>query len=198
MLIYFIRHGQTDWNKALRWQGVSDVPLNNTGLDQARLIKEYFVNQAITPSAVISSPLQRAFKTAQIIASGFDQKVIPEPAFRELNLGEFEGKTTDELHTEYGERFQTWLDKHHTEASPAGESLAQAITRMQATLLQHINTYSGPLLIVAHQAILIAMKSALSQEVSFKTLATYKQANFEVDLWDTQISEIVTRIDVRN
>lgn len=197
MLIYFIRHGQTDWNKALKWQGVSDVPLNNTGLDQARLVKEYFVNQAITPSAVISSPLQRAFKTAQIIASAFDQQVIQEPAFRELNLGEFEGKTTDELHAEYGERFQDWLDKHHTEASPAGENLTQAIARMQATLLQHINTYSEPLLIVAHQAILMAMKAALSEDMSFKTLATYKQANFEVDLWDTQISEIVTRIDVR-
>lgn len=197
MLIYFVRHGQTDWNKALRWQGRSDVELNQTGRKQAKAVQLYFVEHAIKPSAVLSSPMRRALETARGIASAFELEVVPEQAFREINLGEFEGKTTDELLAEYALLFENWLANHHLVASPGGENIEQAIARMQKTLNKHIEKFGDKLVIVAHQAIMMAMKAALSGDHSLKTLASYKQANYEIDAWDVERAHIAERIDIR-
>lgn len=197
MLIYFVRHGQTDWNKAQRWQGRSDVELNQTGRKQAHAVQAYFVEHNITPSAVLSSPMRRALATAQGIAEAVEQEVLPEQAFREINLGDFEGKTTDELIARYGKCFEDWLANHHLVASPGGENIEQAITRIKDTLNAHIQQFGDQLVIVAHQAIMIAMKAALSGDLALTTLASYKQANHEIDVWDVDRAKIIKRIDIR-
>lgn len=198
MLIYFVRHGQTDWNKALRWQGRSDIELNQTGRAQAKAVQAYFIEHNIRPSVVISSPMKRALETAHGIAEAFDQPIKREPAFCEIDLGDFEGKTTDELKAEYGDVFDHWLANHHLQASPGGENIEQAIERMQKALQAHIHQFGDKLVIVAHQAILMAMKAALSGDRSLEILATYKQANFEIDVWDVDRSKIFKRVDIRS
>ena len=196
MLIYFVRHGQTDWNKALRWQGSSDIELNSTGRKQAQAVSAWFVGQGITPAAVLSSPMKRAQVTAQCLASAFEQEIILEPAFKEVGLGDFEGKTTAELEQQYGEQFEQWLSHYHMIASPGGESLEQAMERMCAALLARIEQFGDRLVIVAHQAILMGMKAVLSVDTSLDVLASYKQANHEIDVWDFELGHIGQRIDV--
>ncbi len=199
MIIYFVRHGQTDWNKALRWQGGgSDVELNSTGHEQAGTVRDWFVEQGIQPAAVLSSPMKRAQATAACIASAFDLTVEPEPAFRELALGDYEGKLTEELRAQYGEQFDLWLNAYHLIAPPAGESLEQAIDRMRPALMAHIRQYGDQTIIVAHQAILMAMKAALSGDLEPQTLASYKQANHEIDVWDVEQARISKRIDIKH
>lgn len=198
MLIYFVRHGQTDWNKALRWQGGgSDVELNATGRGQGQALKAWFVGQGINPAAILSSPMKRAKATAECLASAFELEIVIEPAFREVALGDFEGKLTEELQAQYGEEFEQWLKAYHLIASPGGESLEQAIARMQPSLRARIEQFGDQTVIVAHQAILMGMKAALSGDLSPQTLATYKQANFEVDVWDVDMMCISQRIDIR-
>ena len=197
MIVYFIRHGQTDWNKALRWQGRSDIELNSLGHAQASAIKEYFVQANIRPVVVLSSPMKRARVTASRIASAFDLEVLVEPAFREIDLGDFEGMTTDELKGKYADEFDHWLSMHHLIASPGGENIDQAIDRMQHTLRSHINTFGDKTVIVAHQAILKAMKAALADTREMKELASFKQANFEIDVWDVEQAQLIERIDIR-
>jgi uncharacterized phosphatase len=63
--IYLIRHGETDWNKAGRLQGREDIPLNDAGIEQANSIGKLFIDTGI--SRIISSPLSRAYYTAEII-----------------------------------------------------------------------------------------------------------------------------------
>lgn len=198
MTIYFVRHGQTDWNKALRWQGgAADIELNQTGRAQAESVAGYFTKNAIRPVAVISSPMKRAMYTAGCIAAALDQDVLVEPAFRELALGAFEGKTTQELQAEYGEQFDRWLSRYHLDASPGGENLEQAIIRMFPALKSHIaQLHGGAIIIVAHQAILMAMKAALSGNIELEALATYKQANHEIDIWDLKRAACVERVDI--
>lgn len=67
MKIYFVRHGQTDWNIQHRLQGSADIPLNKTGINQAQILKEKINNLDI--DFIISSPLKRAVDTANIINS---------------------------------------------------------------------------------------------------------------------------------
>jgi broad specificity phosphatase PhoE len=199
MLIYFVRHGQTDWNKALRWQGGgSDVELNATGHEQAHKVRDWFVGQGIQPAAILSSPMKRAQATAERIASAFELAVEPEPAFREVALGDYEGKLTEELRTRYGEQFDIWLKSYHLTAPPGGESLEQAIDRMRPALLAHIKQYGDQTIVVAHQAILMGMKAALSGDLSPQTLASYKQANYEIDVWDVEQARIIRRIDINS
>ena len=122
--------------------------------------------------------------------------MVTEPAFRELNLGDYEGKTTPELEQEYGEAFAHWLSRHHQDAPPGGENLQQGIVRMAPALQSWIARRQGPLIIVAHQAILIAMKVSLSGDMSDTALASFKQANFEIDAWDIDAAKLKQRVDV--
>lgn len=195
--LYFVRHGQTDWNKALRWQSSSDNPLNQLGIEQADAVAAYFADQAVPAEAVISSPLKRAMTTARAIAIALGLDLKLEPTFYELSLGDFEGKTTDELVAEYAGKFDSWLSRHHLDAAPGGENLEQGVKRVSPALKSQISEFSGPIVIVAHQAILCAMKASLSGKVDLATLASYKQANYEIDVWDIEKAVIVERVDIR-
>ena len=66
-ILYLARHGETDWNAAGRWQGQSDVPLNDLGRDQARRLGEALRDKGVT--AIVSSDLSRARETATMVTS---------------------------------------------------------------------------------------------------------------------------------
>ncbi|MBN2755248.1 MAG: histidine phosphatase family protein [Candidatus Goldbacteria bacterium] len=92
MNIYLVRHGETDWNKRLLFQGQTDIPLNKKGLSQAKRIGREFCGKKI--DAVISSDLMRAVQTAEQIkaVSGYKGKIQEEKLFRERHYGQLEGK----------------------------------------------------------------------------------------------------------
>lgn len=99
MNIYIVRHGETDWNVQLKLQGRSDIPLNATGIEQARLTGEGLKQTGICFDKVYSSPLQRAVKTAELI-SGFDSSnIIKENRIIEFSFGKAEGSTPEERQT---------------------------------------------------------------------------------------------------
>ncbi len=94
--IGLVRHGETDWNLNRRYQGWEDIPLNETGQEQARLVARA-IAQEPRWDAIYSSPLSRALSTAQAIAelSEFD-RIVEDPDLRERFYGEAEGLTADE------------------------------------------------------------------------------------------------------
>jgi broad specificity phosphatase PhoE len=90
--IYLVRHGETEWNKLRRLQGATDVPLNQTGRNQAaELTKRLDLSQI---ARIVSSPLKRAHETAEIIAQPYGLKVEIENGLIERSYGSFEGKHT--------------------------------------------------------------------------------------------------------
>jgi probable phosphoglycerate mutase len=89
--IYISRHGQTDWNLVPKVQGITDIPLNETGIQQANSLAETIKNSGIHFDLILHSPLMRAAKTAQIVS---DQTGIPlkiEQRLIEQNFGKYEG-----------------------------------------------------------------------------------------------------------
>lgn len=86
-MIYIVRHGQTDWNLEGRTQGHSDIPLNVTGINQAKIIKEKLKD--IEFDKVFSSPLKRAYETASIITNN---NIIKDNRLIERYGGTLEGK----------------------------------------------------------------------------------------------------------
>lgn len=95
MKLYLVRHGQTDWNAANRLQGQSDIPLNGIGVAQARSLRDQIRQRGLRFNAIYSSPLQRARKTAEIIADG--GPIIIDDRLNERNIGQFEGSPPSAL-----------------------------------------------------------------------------------------------------
>lgn len=94
MKLYLLRHGETDWNKARKIQGCTDIPLNDYGRELARKTGGGMKNIPI--DLVITSPLIRAKETAQLVMAGRDVEVMENPQIQEMNFGEYEGRPSDE------------------------------------------------------------------------------------------------------
>lgn len=101
--LYLVRHGETDWNKWQKVQGHSDIPLNETGLIQAKRIAKRLAELPI--EAIVSSDLRRAKQTAEEIQKYHSKvrELTVYPEFRERNYGEWEGKHIKDIMKEYTE-----------------------------------------------------------------------------------------------
>lgn len=150
-----IRHGETDWNRARRIQGSTDIPLNDTGRAQAReaagLLRESLGDARAT---IVASDLARARETAEIIAGelGLDRPQL-YPGLRERAYGEAEGLDSAEF-------FRRWGDWHVAEV-PGAEPWAQLRTRALAALAVAVRDHrasTGPgeasLIVVTHGALI--------------------------------------------
>jgi broad specificity phosphatase PhoE len=90
--LYLVRHGQTTWNKERKLQGATDIPLDEEGRKQAHNIRKTLGLERI--DRVVSSPLSRAYETAEIIASQYNVGVAIEHGLKERSYGEYEGQLT--------------------------------------------------------------------------------------------------------
>jgi len=131
--IVLIRHGQTAWNKVVRFRGQADPPLDDVGLRQARATADY-VRGRWPVAAVYSSPMGRAMETAGAVARAHDLRVHPSGALLDIDFGEWQGLTPDEVRTRYPGLLHAWIEKPHTVQIPGGESLAVVHDRVTGGL----------------------------------------------------------------
>ncbi len=118
--IYFVRHGQTDYNDEGRVQGHVDIPLNEKGIRQAGQARDFFRGNGVSFDRVYSSPLHRALKTAQIISGLQDQKIRTDARLQEMSFGVNEGHIIKELGQSMRNLFD---DPVHFQAPEGGESI---------------------------------------------------------------------------
>jgi broad specificity phosphatase PhoE len=104
--ILLARHGESDWNRARRWQGFADRPLNERGREQASALAERLADVGL--DAVYSSDLQRARDTAFAVAETKGLAVTTLPELREVDVGSWEGLTREEAESRYPEQFRAW------------------------------------------------------------------------------------------
>ena len=150
--IYLVRHGQTAWNKEEIFRGRTDVPLNETGLREAQLAGEYFREMEI--HAIYSSPLLRAWETAQKIAEVQRLEVRSLQGIIDMCFGEWEGQSLKDVQEKDGQRFQQWKNEPHLVKIPGGETLDEVRDRAMAVLEKTIKSHSGKtLLFVSHRVV---------------------------------------------
>ena len=166
MRLLLVRHGLTDWNAAGRYQGKTDIPLNDAGQQQAEALAKRLADVEI--HAIYTSDLQRALQTAQTIAVPHGCAAIPEPRLREVSFGTWEGLTYDEIGQRDSAALKRWESRVLDVAPPGGESLIQVTTRVRPLLQgiqsRHINKTA---LVVAHGGplqILLCLALGLSPE----------------------------------
>ena len=134
MKLLLARHGQTDWNVAQRFQGQSDVPLNEIGRQQANALADRLLAQPI--NIIYASDLQRATETAKMIMqkSGCKPDLHLDSRLREMNFGAWEGLTYKEIKQSNPTALAAWKADVSTTAAPNGETLNQLSARVQSFL----------------------------------------------------------------
>jgi len=153
-MIYIIRHGQTEKNRANVLQGRSDIPLNDSGRQQAEEVKDQFIKAGIHFDLVYTSSLIRAVQTAAIIAEGIQQ--LKDDRLIEMDYGPYEGMDLADPAPEVLEFFRDFV---HNPA-PNGMEPLQAIVVRLGSFLEEIREEAAEknILISTHA---IAMKGAL-------------------------------------
>ncbi|MGJ3509853.1 histidine phosphatase family protein [Enemella sp. A6] len=123
------RHGQTDGNLHGRMQGQADVPLNDTGLAQARDAAPRVA--ALAPTRIVSSDLQRASQTAEVIAELTGLEVTTDARLQEINVGDWVGMTRDEVaaaHPGFFEDLAAGRDFRRSDAGETGDELGRRVS----------------------------------------------------------------------
>jgi len=120
--VILVRHGQTEWNRVERFRGRADVPLNDTGMQQAEATGRR-VAAEWQPVAIYSSPLSRAIKTAEAIARATGLAVESHASLVDIDYGDWQGLTPDEARTRWPEMVEAWYHTPHLARIPGGETL---------------------------------------------------------------------------
>ncbi len=149
---YFLRHGETDWNRTGRTQGQLDAPLNDLGWTQAERAAELLSDEPI--ERIIASPLSRARNTAEVVASRHGLDVAVDDALMECHLGDHQGEDHGPWLKEY------WSGQYDP---PNGETLGQFSARVWQAMQRAVS--GGPnTLIVAHGGLWIAAHAYVTVE----------------------------------
>lgn len=149
MEIYFVRHGQTDYNIQGKYYGKTDVSLNETGEKQAKEMANFL--EKISFDKIITSPLKRAYDTAKIIGEGRKISIEKEALLCEQDFGIFEGKTYIELQKEYPAQLRAWNEDFFYTELRGGESVWQVRKRIDKFVEKLRKREEEQILLVAHK-----------------------------------------------
>lgn len=148
-LVVLVRHGESVGNLNKRFIGHTDVDLTPLGLKQADRTAEYLDKYKF--DKIISSDLQRAYKTALATARRQGLEVEKDPAFREINAGEWEEVPFDRLSTLFPESHYVWENDMGNARLEGGESVKELFDRVSAAFDKVLQKYAGKkILIVCH------------------------------------------------
>ena len=150
--IYLVRHGQTAWNKEEIFRGRTDVPLDEVGLKQAELTGEYF--KRIQIHAIYSSPLSRAWQTAQKIARFHPLEVQLLEGMIDMSFGGWEGHAHQEIREKDPVPYRAWREEPHLARLPGGETLDEVRMRAMAALEEVIRLHpEHTVVLVSHRVV---------------------------------------------
>lgn len=154
MELILVRHGETDWNRDERVQGVSDITLNEVGREQARKLALALKDRPIR--RIYSSPLCRAYETTRIINDYHHLPIEVREELREMDQGRFEGLPFRELMATEREFLIHWLEDPASVIMPGGESLADVQKRVRP-VIEDICAAGVDSLIISHNFTIAAI-----------------------------------------
>ncbi len=174
MEFFFTRHGETDWNVEERIQGYKDIELNAEGIRQAEIARDSVRDEKY--DLIISSPLKRARKTADIINQVLNLKIIEDARIMERGFGKSEGLTKAEIRKiaiEHPEIIDVWNYKRNVSYNDM-ESFQDFAKRVYEFLDETISRYNCErILIVSHGGVFIPMYLFFNH-IQLETVTTTK------------------------
>ena len=192
MELILVRHGETLFNRERKVQGIADIELNDTGLRQAHQLalslKDHEIHQ------IYSSPLRRAYQTAEAINQFHDVPIHRRSGLMEMDVGDFEGLSFQELRANEKDFLQRWIADPAMTKMPNGESIIELQERAW-NAIGDIILEAENALVVSHNftiaAILCKIKCVdLSQfrnfcvETASKTIVQFTNGVGEIGLFN--------------
>lgn len=164
--LVLVRHGQTDANARRIWQGWTESPLSALGVKQAEATARHLAAIGERFDHLVSSPLQRAHHTAQILGQAIGLLPTVDQRLKEMGFGEIEGLTFEEFEARYPEVHRQWLERSDLSFTwPGGESRAGFHRRVQRAAKEILNRHQGKkIVLVAHGGTLRAILAHLFPE----------------------------------
>ena len=143
------RHGRTTWNAESRFQGTTDVPLDDVGIAQAERAARDLATLA--PHRIVASDLRRARATAEVLGSMVGIEVETDPDLRETYAGTWQGLLRDEILAVDGDTLRRWLAGEDVRPG-GGETRTEVATRVSGAVLRHVAGLpsGGTLVITSH------------------------------------------------
>lgn len=151
--LYLVRHGQTEWNVQKRMQGWEDSSLTEKGVNNAIALRKKL--EGVEFAATYTSTSERTIETAKLIIEKRNLAINTNENLREINLGEWEGKTLDEIKDFYPEQFKYFWENPALYEPVGGETFEQLINRAIKVLNYIISKHNnGNILVITHSVIL--------------------------------------------
>jgi broad specificity phosphatase PhoE len=154
--LLLLRHGQSEWNAAGRWQGQADIPLSARGEEQAAEAAERLAGRGGSRfTVVVASDLQRTVRTAEIMAARLGIASIERDAgLREFDVGEWSGLTRPEIEQRWPGQLDEWREGRLTQI-PGGESREHFIGRIVDAVSAIARRYAGQeVLVISHGGVI--------------------------------------------
>lgn len=194
MKIYFVRHGETDWNKERKIQGQVDIPLNEFGRHLARETAKGL--RDVPFDVCFTSPLGRARETAEIILQGRDVPILEDKRILEMNFGVLEGKCCSKEGWDVPDSFQMFFDDPvHYQAPEGGEDF-QAVRERTGDFLNWLfaqeQYQDSTVLVTTHGAAMAGLLNNLKK----KPLAEYWGVGVHKNCGVTEVDVTDGRIDI--
>jgi broad specificity phosphatase PhoE len=164
--IWLIRHGQTDWNRAGRFQGHTDIPLNDRGVEQAHELAQKLANEHF--AAIFSSDLSRARQTAEIVAASLHLSIHPDIRLREIGQGTWEGLSLLEVQQKYAVDLRQADEAPETSRAPGGESVLEVATRMQQAADEIARRYPTERVLIVSHGLAVSALYCLANQIPLK------------------------------
>lgn len=155
--IHLVRHAETDWNRELRWQGQSNVPLNARGREQARALGASLIDVPL--AAIYSSDLRRAAETAEILAEQLHVPLRVDAGLREIDVGSWQGLTLTQLRVRVPEAVARWEqtgERGWEEGESHDDMFARVVGAIRSIADRHGNE---EVLVVSHGGPIGALKA---------------------------------------
>ena len=153
--VIFARHGQTEWNKDIRFQGKSNVRLTDTGRKQAQALAERLSSWPL--EVVYTSPLDRALYTAQAIAERHNLKPIILHELQEIDFATWEGQSIPDLEREQHERYSLWRADPFFNPPPGAETWEKIHTRLTRAVKTFLDGSYRRIAVISHGGIMRAL-----------------------------------------
>ena len=183
--LIFIRHGITDWNHQKRYQGHTDIPLNEKGREQAQQTAHRL--EKFTFDLMYSSDLSRAYETATIVRGSRELEIIKEPGLRETNYGVWEGLTMVEIKAQYPELLEKSTTDPINTVYTHGESRGMMLLRVTKTVHDIYHRHPGKTIVItSHEGAIAAAVCSLLDLDFLENRAEYRLYNTAYHILDLQ------------
>ncbi len=151
--VYVIRHGETEWNALMKYQGHTDMPLSQLGRRQAELLGKRLATEDL--HAFYASDLKRAYETAKIISKFHGKEVETVPELKELNFGSWEGLNIEEINKSFPNVLKQWWEKPFTVKIPGGETFSDMVKRSITAVKTIVERHGGEnIVLVSHGGVI--------------------------------------------